>query len=239
MIKISKKFSNNCIDCPSFEDGIFCNVNEDKLNVISSNKCKKLYKKGQALFLEGNPSFGLYCIQIGNIKITKIGDNGKESIVRIAKQGDIVGLRSLFTEEFFCVSAFAIEDSYVCFLEKKFILSYIQQEVSVTSNIIKKLGNELGVSENKLASIYQKNSLGKVTELLLLLKESHGIKVDDIYKITILLTREEMASYLGVASETVIRSFSVLKDEGCIKNDGKYILIVDEEKMLKIANINY
>ena len=101
-------------------------------------------KKGQTLFVQGNHPFGLYCISSGNIKVTKVGADGKESIVRIATAGDVLSHRSLFTDQFYTATATALEDTKVCFLDKKFIMKVIQEKPSVSMNVIEKLSTDMG-----------------------------------------------------------------------------------------------
>lgn len=125
---IAKKGNVTCEDCPSRGNGVFCGLEGAELSEISQHKVTNLYKKGQTLFVQGNHPFGLYCISSGNIKVTKTGPDGKESIVRIVTGGDVIGHRSLFTEEYYKATATAMEDSRVCFLDKKFIMKVIQEQ---------------------------------------------------------------------------------------------------------------
>ena len=62
---------NNCEDCKSRGKSIFCELNDQELSEVSNHKTTNKYKKGQNLFLEGNPPFGLFCISNGKIKLTK------------------------------------------------------------------------------------------------------------------------------------------------------------------------
>ena len=75
---------------------------------ISEHKINNTYKKGQTLFIQGNHPFGIYCISKGNIKLTKTGADGKETIVRIVHGGDILGHRSLFTDDNYSATATAM-----------------------------------------------------------------------------------------------------------------------------------
>ncbi|MCP4914692.1 MAG: Crp/Fnr family transcriptional regulator [Oligoflexia bacterium] len=237
---IAKKGNITCEDCPSRGNGVFCGLEGAELNEISQHKVTNLYKKGQTLFVQGNHPFGLYCISSGNIKVTKTGPDGKESIVRIVTGGDVIGHRSLFTEEYYKATATAMEDSRVCFLDKKFIMKVIQDQPSVSLNVINKLSRDMGAAENKVSSFHQKNVRERLAELLLLLKESHGEVLENgKVKINIKLTREEMATMIGTANETLIRFISEFKEEGLITQDGKNIIIEDEETLLDWANLSY
>jgi len=235
-----KKAEHNCSNCPSLTKGVFCSLGAEELKDVSDHKITNIYKKGQTLFVQGNHPFGLYCISSGNIKVTKIGADGKESIVRIATAGDVLGHRSLFTDQYYMATATALEDTKVCFLDKKFIMKVINDQPTVSMNIIEKLSADMGAAENKLSSLHQKNVRERLAELLLLLKESHGEKLEDgRTKIVIKLTREEMATMIGTANETLIRFISEFKEAGLIEQEGKIIIIKNEEELIEWANLSY
>jgi CRP-like cAMP-binding protein len=231
--------SLECSNCPSQGKGIFCELESMALQDVSDHKVDNTYKKGQTLFVQGNPPFGMYCISTGNIKVTQVGEDGKESIVRIATAGDVLGHRSIFTDQYYNATATAIEETTVCFIDKKFILKLVQEKPTVACNIIARLGRDLGAAEMRISSFYQKNVRERLAELLLLLKQSHGEQEEGRVRLNIKLTREEMASIIGTASETLIRFMTELKQEGFIEQEGKNIFIVNEEGLVDFANISY
>ncbi|MCO4793387.1 MAG: Crp/Fnr family transcriptional regulator [Bacteriovoracaceae bacterium] len=236
---MKKKGTATCENCLSRMSGVFCDLENDDLATISGHKVTNVYKKGQNLFVQGNHPYGLYCVSKGNIKVSKVGADGKESIVRVVKGGDIIGHRSLFTDQNYTATATVMEDSTVCFLDKKFIMKAIQDLPSVAMNIIEKLSRDMGAAENKVSSFHQKNVRERLAELLLLLKESHGEATEDgKVKINIKLTREEMATMIGTANETLIRFISEFKDEGLIEQEGKFIVIKDEDALMEWADVN-
>lgn len=229
-----------CDSCPSKMSGVFCELEGKSLDNVSDHKVTNMYKKGQTLFVQGNHPYGLYCVSRGNIKLSKVGPDGKESIVRIVKGGEVIGHRSLFTDQNYTATATAMEDTVVCFLDKKFIMKLIQEEPTVSMNIIAKLSRDMGAAENKVSSFHQKNVRERLAELLLLLKESHGkTNEDGTISIDLKLTREEMATMIGTANETLIRFISEFKEEGLIEQAGKTIIIKNEDELIDWANVNY
>jgi CRP-like cAMP-binding protein len=236
---MKKESVASCDHCASREEGIFCDLDFKELQDVSEHKVSNIYKKGQTLFVQGNHPYGIYCISKGNIKLTKVGPDGKESIVRIVAGGDILGHRSLFTEDNYSATATAMEDTEVCFIDKKFILQKIKEEPSVALHIINKLSRDMGIAEKKLTSLHQKNVRERLAELLVSLKITHGVKEGNRFKIELKLTREEMATMIGTANETLIRFMTEFKEAGIIEQDGKIIYIKDEEELLNWANINY
>lgn len=234
------KHDHSCANCPSRNQGIFCDLAPDDLKQISNHKITNVYKKGQNLFIQGTHPYGIFCVSSGNIKVTQTGPDGKESIVRIVTGGDILGHRSLFTNDHYKATATAMEDTKACFIDKSFIIKAIEENPSISLNVIEKLSRDMGHAEKRSSSIHQKNVRERLAELLLLLKESHGSEIaPNRYKISLKLTREEMATMVGTANETLIRYISEFKSAGLIEQDGKNIVIINEEELLEWANISY
>ena len=206
---------------------------------LDSEKNANHYKKGQNLFLSGNPPFGLYCVHSGKVKITKTDNDGKETIVRIVGSGDVLGHRSLFSDSPYSASATVLESGIICFVAKETIKSLIQKEPSLATNIISRVSKEMGAAENKLASMARKSVRERFAETLLLLKDNFSIEQDGKTKLDIRLTREELGSMVGAASENVIRLMTEYKELGYIEQEGKDIYILDMEAIEREANLSY
>jgi len=226
-----------CENCQSRLKGVFCDLEKDDLHEVSRQKVTNLYKKGQTLFVEGNHPHGIFCISSGNIKLTQQGSDGKETLVRIVTRGDILGHRSLFSENTYRATATAMEDTRVCFIDKTFIMDMIKEQPSVALNVIEKLSRDMGAAEHRISSMHTKNVRERLAELLLLLQESHGIREDGRMRIDIRLTREEMATMIGTAPETLIRFVTEFKDEGLIEQEGKTLFVLNQNKLLEWAGV--
>lgn len=231
--------SSSCENCPSRQNGIFCDLEKAALSAVSHNKVINNYKRGQTIFFQGNPPFGLYCISAGKIKVSRVGLDGKESIIRIAGPGDVLGHRSLFSKQPYSATATVLEDASVCFLDKNYIYTAITKEPSIALNLIEKLSRDMGAAEKRNASMSQKNARERLAELFLSFKGSYGIEEEDgRIRLDIKLSRDEIASLVGTAHETIIRLISEFKDEGILDQEGKTMFIIDQEKLLEFANLD-
>lgn len=230
------KDKNKCSDCPSRGNGIFCGIDSLSLDALSSSKIVNEYKKGSTIFYQGNPPFGIYCVSKGKVKLTKVGNDGKESIVRIAKPGDVLGHRSLFSQENYTSTATTIEDCSICFIDKKYIFELIQNKPSVAIGLLHKLSQEMGLAERISTSMAQKSVRQRLAEVLLYLHNNFGIVENNKSKLDIRLTREELASMIGTAVETVIRVISDFKESSIIDEEDRHLCILDIESLEKIVN---
>jgi CRP-like cAMP-binding protein len=228
-------YNIECEECISLKKCIFSDLEPEELKEIVKNKATNHYQKGQSLFFQGNHPLGLFCVVRGNIKGSQSDINGKESIVRLITAGDIMGHRAIFSNECHCATATALESSTTCFFSREYILKIVQEKPSIALNIIKQLCVDMGTIEHKFASMYQKNVRGRLAELLLTLKDNFGTRVNEKWHLEIKLSREEMASMIGVANETLIRLLSEFKEKGVIKQNGKTIAIVDEQTLRDIV----
>ncbi len=179
---------------------------------------------------------GLYCINSGKVKIYQRGYEGKEQIIRLAKNGDILGYRALISGEGYSATATAIEDSKICLIPKEVFYELLQSNAEITKSMMKLLANELKDAESKITNLAQKPVIERLAEALLMLKEYYGNKEDD-NSLNINITREEIANIIGTATETAIRLLSELKKEGILDLSGKKITIINNDSLMKLANL--
>ncbi len=224
-----------CSECNN-QSSIFCSLSKDEQNELSINKGSNFYKKGQAIFYEGNQSHGLYCIFKGKIKLSKLGENGKEQVVRFAKTSDILGYRSLFSNEPYQATATALEDSYICHLSKEKFMALLRDNPKLSWSTMQLLSNDLKSAEQHLINIAQKSVKERIAEALLLLYATFGF-LDDEKSLNIVLTRSEIADVAGTTTETTIRTLALLNTEGLIDLKGKRIIIPNISNLTRIAGI--
>lgn len=225
----------DCENCDAREDSIFCGLHEDTLHQIDRQKTVNVYQRGQNLFVEGNPPFGIYCITKGRVKLSKTTESGKEVLLRIAGPGEVIGHRSLFSESAYNASATALEDTSVCFVGKKTLQGLMSQEAGLTQNILTRMGEQMGQAEDRIVSLAKRNLRERLADTLLSLSETFGQPQEDGLHIDLKLTREELAGYVGSATENIIRHITEFKNEGLIKEESKRIRIVDIEALNKAA----
>ena len=227
----------SCDKCESSHDSIFCVLNKLELAAMSENKSHISFKKGQIIFYEGNHPMGLYCIYSGKVKIHKLGHDGKDQILRLAKRSNVIGYRALLSDDKYHASATAMEDSVICFFPKGVYQNQIITNPSLSMEIIKLLSADLKVAEQKAMNMVQKQVRERIAETLLMLKEFFGLDSDNA-TINTVLTRESIGNIAGTTTETAIRVLSDLHKNKIIESIGKKIKIVNLKELIKIANLS-
>lgn len=185
--------------------------------------------------MEGNRPLGLYCVSEGKIKVTKTNSDGKEQIVRLVKPGDVIGYRALMATEKYSASAIALEDTKVCFVPEAEFQRIITENPKVTQDLFSLLSKALGEAENKLSNLALKPVRERLAEALVLLMRTYKKAEEKEFSISI--SREDLASIVGTAKETVIRFLSELKDDNVVNTKGSLITIIDEQKLIKLSQM--
>ncbi|TNJ42997.1 Crp/Fnr family transcriptional regulator [Tamlana fucoidanivorans] len=221
-VSCSACFNDSCLikrNLKSFDDSDFT----DNKNTLSC-------KKGQQFIMEGAPVNGLFFILKGTVKVFRTGINGREQIVRFAKEGEIIGHRGFGTEEYYSIGAIALQDSVLCYFSKDNLQEILLKNPAFTYDMMLFYANELNRSENKVKSISQMTVRERVIDTLLYIHRKFG---DLRGFINLPLSRREYADYAGTTEEQVIRVFSALKKEDLIIAQGKKIGIKDIQLLKK------
>ncbi len=217
----------DCSECDNKDKSIFCQLEAGSLQEVSDHKIMNRFKRGQVLFHEGNPAYGVFCISTGKVKLTKMGSGGRESLLQIAGPGDLVGFQHIVKAGLNDVTATALEDTQVCFLDRLYLQQLVKDENSCAMELFGHLARDMAGLQERMSAFQSKSVRERVAFLLVDLNRRFGVADGEARRLIIQLSRDEMAAMLGVATETLIRELSTLKEEGLLEQDGKTILLPD------------
>jgi len=223
--------SNSCI---SSSFSIFKSLSSDELELLNTNLKCNTYRKGEIIYREGSRITGIYCVKKGILKIYKTGIDSKPQIVAFAIKGDITGYRSVLSNEMACTTAEIIEEAEICFIPSEIIFSLIKSNSDFALSLIQLTCRELDQANIFIKDIAQKTVKQRLAEILLMLENT--FKLDEEGYIAVNLTREDLSSIVGTATESVIRILGEFKNDGLISIKGKKIKINDKKKMNLISD---
>ncbi len=204
---------------------------------LSNSKHLFIQKPGQHIFLEGNPVFGIYFILEGKVKVTISGKGNKEQIVRLAKDGDVLGHRGL-GGDFYPINAIAMEETVLCFVENSLLYSAFIANSEFTFEMMLFYSGELRKAEQRMRYLAQMNVREKTADALLFIRDSFGIN-DETKELNVEINREEIAGIAGTSVGQIIHNLSDLEKQKIIDKTGKKIQISDEKKLREIVSAFY
>jgi len=225
----------SCDSCIIRTNTLFRHLNNEQHEQIFINKITESYKRGSIIYQEGNRMKGFFCVQKGIAKIYKTGFDGKEQIIRFAQPGDIIGYRSVISNETACTTTQVLEDSILCHIPADILMDLVKNNGEFAIELMKLTCKELGEANSYICDIAQKTVKGRLAEILIHLYEEFGINQDEVLNIS--LTREELSNIVGTATESIIRLLSEFKTKKLIDLNGKKIKILDKPGLKYIAGL--
>ncbi len=208
-------------------------LTKDELLRMANCKTSYTIKKGEPIFEEGEVTNGVYCIKEGVCKMTKLSANGKDQIVKLVKSGELLGQRSMISEEPANLSAIALEDMEVCFVPKSEIMQFFNQNNQFSMNIMRTICGDLKEADDQMVSMAQKSVKERLAQTLIYLEDTFGNNEDGSLRIQ--LSREELAGIIGTATESCIRLLSDFNKSELISISGKKIIIKNKKELRKLS----
>jgi len=208
-------------------------MSKEELKQVSDSKTTRTIKKGEPIFEEGDKLNGVYCVRNGVSKLSKLSANGKDQIVKLASKGEVLGQRSVISQESTNLSAIAVNDMEVCFIPKESINNTLQKNPNFTLEVLRHMAHDLKEADDVIVNISQKTVKQRMAEAFLYLQNNFGEDAEGYLALT--LSREDISNVVGTATESAIRIISEFKKKGLIQTSGKKIGIKDERKLLEMV----
>lgn len=227
----------DCESCDTRENSVFVTLVAPELQNVTESKGCRSYAKGEMIFYVDQSPSGLFCVHRGNIKLYKVGKDGREQIIRLARPGDIIGYRAMISGERYSSFAVPLDDAQLCHIPKSLFFSLLSSNYNLSASVMTLLSAELKAAEEKVVEMAQKPVRERLAETLLLLKEAYGVEKDG-HTLSMKLTRIEIANIVGTATESVSRLLSKLKEDGIIDMQGRRLKIMDHDRLVEEANID-
>jgi len=219
-------------------EGLFDFLNEAKgleeLEKLSTSKEVKQYRKGELIYRVGGSPKGIYYIIEGKVKVQRSNEFSKEIVTGLFNDGEFFGYESVFKSEKYETDAEVLADSKIVFISSEDFLKLVYCNRDVSSLFIKMLSNNIIEKEEKLLTLAYESVRKRTAESLL--EFYKRFRKDNDASGEVAISRKDLASMAGTATESLIRALSDLKDGGFISVKGRKITILDEEGL---ANLNW
>ena len=212
---------------------VFCQLEDEHLHQLMQRQSTRNFRKNETIFQQGDQPPGLYIVLRGIVKVYKTDESGKEQIVRLEREGDLLGYRSLISGEAYGASASSLTEVQVCFIPRGVFTHLLNVSPGLSKKIISVLTHDLRTAEHKLAHMAHRTVRERLAEALLMLQQQYGMESDG-QTLTVTLSREDLANLVGTATETLIRTLSDFRQEGAVELRGKRIVMTDPQKLLRI-----
>ena len=169
----------------------------------------------------------------GKVRTFKVNKDGKEFVTGLHGEGDFVGYMGLLENGRAMETAEALEDTEVAPIPREDLLALLYKDRDVSIRFIKMLAHDVKEKEQHLLHLAYASVRQRVAQALLRVHERYADREGG--ELGVKISREDLASIVGTATESLIRCLTDLKEEGLIASEGRDIHMVNKAGLEKLA----
>lgn len=188
------------------------------------------FNKGDIIYREGDHSNFIYLISKGAVKCHKLDAKGKELATELYKEDDLFGYTSFTHNLPHKETATAIKDTELVGLSIMQLSEILSNNNKLAIALIDYLTDDLSHFKDQLLEMAYSSVNKKTANTILQFAEKINRRPNDPIKIS----RNDLASVAGIATETFIRTLTNFKNQGLIKSEGRNIVVLDIEGLKQI-----
>jgi CRP-like cAMP-binding protein len=206
----------------SFEEVV---LDLKELDILKNRAPVDNFNKRDIIYSEGEHPKYLFYVESGRVRTYKSNEEMKEMATAVYGPGDFFGYSELLSQANYTETAMALDGAKIALVPKQDFEDLIFQNKDVSINFIKLLAGNVVERETKLVDLAYNTVRKRVATALAELYDKFQVRNEDFVEIRI--TRDELASMVGTATESVIRILSEFKSDGYIKAKGSLITVMD------------
>jgi CRP/FNR family transcriptional regulator, cyclic AMP receptor protein len=204
---------------------IFSELAEPDLASLGRLTSRRHCPKDTVVFFENEEGDTFFIIVEGRIKVTILGDDGREVILSVLGRGDFFGEMALLDNEPRSATAIAVEDTELLSLHRNDFQSVLSDNRSITSALIKILTARLRKANHQISTLALLDVYGRVARVIVDTAREEGKRLKDGRIAFRRATHQEIANRIGTTRETVTRMLKDLERQGLIHIDGKEVVV--------------
>ncbi len=190
------------------------------------------YVEGETIFLEGESTAGMFIVEAGTIKISRISLEGREYIMHLVERGDTFNDVATLDGGPNPAHAVAHTDVVLWRIDRADLRRLAREHPDLAWALIEDLAARARVAVGLVHDLAMRSVRGRLARLLL--EEAESRDSDVVQR---LLTQEEMAARLGTVREMVGRTLRSMANDGLIQFDRHRIVILDPQRLAEEAEV--
>jgi CRP-like cAMP-binding protein/CheY-like chemotaxis protein len=186
------------------------------------------FGKKQTVYTEGKRPRYLYYLVSGKVKAFKTHEDGKEYITDLFSAGDFIGYTALIEDINYDDTATVLEDAELMQIPRDEFLQMIYSDINIAAKFIQIVTQNVKEKEERLLNLAYSSLRKRVAKALV---DIHGKFYSQHPDSVIEFSRDDIAQYIGTATESLIRTLSDFKSEKLIDIKSGKISIINLEKL--------
>lgn len=207
----------------------FVGAEESVLRLLAETAVWREYDAGEIVVLEGQAQSGLYFVQYGWLKATKIAPSGREQVLRFLEPGETFNEIGVFTDQPNPANAIALEPAGIWFIPRQALRRLLHQYPEFAEHLLAEMAKRLLYLVSLVTDLSLRPIAGRLARLLL------AEATDDVLHRPRWYTQAELAARLGTVPDVVQRALRQLESDGLIGVERQLIRILDRPALAELA----
>lgn len=192
-------------------------------------------KRGEAVYLPGDPSEHVYVVKTGAVKIVGKAPEGHEVILALLMPGDIFGELALAgDDEPQDHRAEATDDTLLCEVPRDLLRRMIQDSPAFGLHVTKLVGLRLRTFRTRVEELLGKSAPARLAHAILELSRHHGIPDGEGVLIPLRLSQGDLGKLVGLTRETINGILHAWRSQGLVEMDRRSIRLRDPERLRRV-----
>ncbi len=208
---------------------VFEELEDKDFERISACGVKKIYTKGQVILMEEESGSALFVIVGGEVKVVRVGEDGREVILSILGPSDIFGEMALLDGEARSASVIAMDYAELFMIHRKDFLALLHEYPSISISLLRHLTRRLRQADALIKSLSLKDAYHRVGYVVLQFADERGKIKQGKVIIDNLPVQQEIANMSGTTRETVSRTLGKMEKSKLLQVITNGIVIEDYE----------
>jgi CRP/FNR family transcriptional regulator, nitrogen oxide reductase regulator len=218
------------------ESALFAGLAPEAQALLERQMVRRRHERDDYLFFEGEPAEWLVLVVEGRVKMIKHSESGRETILATFGPGQVVGEVGVLAGETYPATAQALEPSVTLSLSRDEYEKLVRTHPELAWALIVELGRRLQGAHEKLQSFAVEKVERRVARVLLRMANTTGERLPDgSVRITVPLSRQDIADMAGTVVETAIRTMSKFQKQGLLQTKGGYIVLQRPHDLVALA----
>ncbi|WP_446742226.1 Crp/Fnr family transcriptional regulator [Silvibacterium acidisoli] len=215
----------SCETCANKPEGLFCHLGPKDRAELGSMSFPATIPPGSTLFRESDPASGVYILCLGKVRLTISSPAGKTMVLRVARPGEMLGLSAVLSGGSHETNAETMELSQLAFFKKDAFLKFIEMHPAVNSAVINQMIKQYQATCEQIRTVALSSCPREKIARLILSWASEGRKTDEGTRISVPLTHDQIAEWVGLSRETVTRTLGGFRQQRLVSIKGASMLV--------------
>ncbi|SEN19625.1 CRP/FNR family transcriptional regulator, anaerobic regulatory protein [Duganella sp. CF517] len=226
---------STCRDCPTREHCLPAGLDPAELRSFEHTVARRQHlKRHERLYRRGTPLEHVFIVASGQIKAERPMPDGRPQVLGFYLPGQLLGLDALASHSYRC-DAVALCDSTVCAISYAMLTSLIQQRSTLLLRFHALFGTELARQQNNMLLLGNAKAPQRLAAFLMDLATSHHAPAPPAPAFELRMSRDDIASHLGLALESVSRQLTQFRAAGLLEVQNRRIELLDADALQAIA----